>query len=83
MNETPNDSRKNAGRPRQELAPAHKKALERLAMRVEHHHGRLKEARVELAAAVREAHAHGASIRAIAEAVRLSRPRVHELLIDD
>jgi hypothetical protein len=36
-----------------------------------------------MAAAVREAYAEGASMRAIAEAVGLSRPRVHELLSDD
>jgi DNA-binding IclR family transcriptional regulator len=40
----------------------------------------LAEARAELAAAARAGRAEGASIRAIAEAVGLSRPRVHEML---
>lgn len=40
----------------------------------------LAEARAELAAVARAGRAEGASIRAIAEAVGLSRARVHELL---
>jgi DNA-binding IclR family transcriptional regulator len=42
----------------------------------------LAEARAELTAVARSGRMEGASIRAIAEAVGLSRPRVHELLSD-
>jgi hypothetical protein len=83
VNETPRDFYARVGRPRQELTSAHTKTLDRLASRVERHNEKLAIARVELAAAIREAYAEGASIRAIAEAVRLSRPRVHELLSRD
>jgi D-alanyl-D-alanine carboxypeptidase len=83
VNETPRDFSAKVGRPRQELTSAHSKALSRLASRVERHSDNLIAARVELAAAIRDAYAEGASIRAIAEAVRLSRPRVHELLNRD
>jgi len=57
--------------------------LERLATQVARHHGNLSTARAELAVAARAARAEGASVRAIAEAVGLSRPRVHELLSDE
>jgi DNA-binding IclR family transcriptional regulator len=43
----------------------------------------LEAERAELAGAARAARAEGASVRAIAEAVGLSRPRVHELLAND
>ena len=82
MNETAGNSRAKVGRPRRELTSARKRVLGRLARRVARHHGDLKEARTDLAVAAREAHAEGASVRAIAEAIGLSRPRVHELLSD-
>jgi hypothetical protein len=78
VNETP----KSIGRPRQELTAAHKRLLERLAARITRHQDELGSARAQLAAAARDAHAAGASVRAIAEAAGLSRPRVHELLTD-
>lgn len=71
------------GRPRQELTLARKQALRELADRVARHYQQLNTARAELCATIRAAHNEGASVRAIAEAVRLSRPRVHELLSDD
>jgi len=40
----------------------------------------LSEARAELVAVARVGRSEGASVRAIAEAVGLSRPRVHDLL---
>ena len=84
VNETPgNSSRARTGRPRKELSASRKRTLERLAIRVTRHRADLGAARAEMAAAVREAHAEGASMRAIAEAVGLSRPRVHELLSND
>ena len=43
----------------------------------------LEAERAELAGAARAARSEGASVRAIAEAVGLSRPRVHELLAND
>jgi DNA-binding transcriptional regulator LsrR (DeoR family) len=64
------------------LTAARKRVLERLATRVARHHVKLGAARADLAVAARAAHAEGASVRAIAEAVGLSRPRVHELLSD-
>jgi len=70
----------NAGRPRLELSSARKRALERLALRIGRLTDDLAATRVELAGAARAARAEGASVRAIAEAVGLSRPRVHELL---
>src|SRR5262245_6124395 len=82
MNETAGNSPAKIGRPRRDLTPARKRALERLAIRVARRHGDLSAARADLADAAREAHAEGASVRAIAEAVGLSRPRVHELLSD-
>lgn len=82
MNETAGNSGAKVGRPRRELTPARKRVLERLATRVARRHGDLSAARADLAVAGREAHAEGASVRAIAEAVGLSRPRVHELLSD-
>ena len=82
VNETPRNSQARVGRPRRELTPARKRVLERLATRVARHQGDLSAARAELAAAARTAHAEGGSVRAIAEAVGLSRPRVHELLND-
>jgi len=84
VNETPEQSsRVRVGRPRKELTAPRKRALERLATRVARHRTNLSAARAELAVAAREAHADGASVRAIAEAVGLSRPRVHELLDDE
>jgi hypothetical protein len=65
------------------LTPIRKRELEQLAARVAAHHGDLRSARAELAASARGAAAEGASVRAIAEAVGLSRPRVHELLNDE
>jgi hypothetical protein len=59
---------------------ARRRALEQLALRVDRLTAVLAEARAELAAAARAGRAEGASIRAIAEAVGLSRPRVHEML---
>jgi hypothetical protein len=82
MNETAGNSHAKVGRPRRELTPARKRVLERLATRVARRHGDLNAARADLAVAAREAHTEGASVRAIAEAVGLSRPRVHELLSD-
>ncbi len=55
-------------------------ALEQLALRIEYLIGELAEAREELSAVARAGRAEGASIRAIAEAVGRSRPRVYELL---
>jgi len=83
MNKTSEDSKVSGGRPRQELTPTRKRELERLAARVAVHHSDLRSARAELAAIARQAAAEGASVRAIAEAVGLSRPRVHELLHDE
>ncbi len=82
MNETAGNSRAKVGRPRRELTPARQRALERLATRLARRRGDLSAARTDLAVAAREARAEGASVRAIAEAVGLSRPRVHELLSD-
>src|SRR5436190_21863459 len=76
------DTAVSVGRPRLELRPARKRALERLAFRIGRLTVELAGARAELAAAARAARSEGASIRAIAEAVDLSRPRVHELLVD-
>ena len=70
------------GRPRRELTPARRRVLERLATQVAWCHAELSAARAELLVSAREAYAEGASVRAIAEAVGLSRPRVHELLSD-
>jgi uncharacterized protein (UPF0335 family) len=73
---------KNVGRPRLELSAVRRDALEQLALRIERLIAELAEARVELSAVARAGRSEGASIRAIAEAVRLSRPRVYELLHD-
>jgi hypothetical protein len=70
----------NIGRPRLELGAARRRTLEKLALRIEGLTDELAEARAELAAGVRLGRSEGASIRAIAEAVGLSRPRVHEML---
>jgi hypothetical protein len=83
VNKTPGTSKARGGRPRQELTPTRKRELEHLAARVAAHHGDLRSARADLVASARDAAAEGASVRAIAEAVRLSRPRVHELLNDE
>jgi len=72
----------NVGRPRLELRAARRRALEQLALRIDRLTTDLAEARAELAAVARVGRSEGASIRAIAEAVGLSRPRVHELLSD-
>src|SRR3954464_2034342 len=69
-----------AGRPRLELSGMRRHALEQLALRIEYLMAELAEARVELSAAARAGRSEGASIRAIAEAVGRSRPRVYELL---
>jgi hypothetical protein len=69
-----------AGRPRLELSSARRRALELLAFRIGRLTSDLEAARAELAGAARAARLEGASVRAIAEAVGLSRPRVHELL---
>jgi len=68
------------GRPRLELRTARRRALEQLALRIDRLSAELADARAELAAGVRAGRSEGASIRAIAEAVGRSRPRVHELL---
>jgi hypothetical protein len=73
---------KNVGRPRLELSAARRRALEQLSLRIQHLTAELAEARAELTAVARTGRLEGASIRAIAEAVGLSRPRVHELLKD-
>lgn len=72
----------NVGRPRLELRAARRRALEQLALRIDRLTAELAEARAELAAVARAGRSEGASIRAIAEAVGRSRPRVHELLSD-
>jgi len=70
------------GRPRLDLSAARRRALEQLALRIDHLTAELAKARAELTAVARAGRSEGASIRAIAEAVRLSRPRVYELLND-
>ena len=70
------------GRPRLELRASRRRALEQLALRIQHLTAELADARAELIALARTGRLEGASIRAIAEAVGLSRPRVHELLND-
>ena len=81
VNETSTPAR-NVGRPRLELSALHKSALEQLALRIDRLIGELAEARAELTVVARAGRLEGASIRAIAEAVGLSRPRVHEMLND-
>ena len=71
---------RNVGRPRLELRAARRRALEELALRIARLTAELAEARAELSAVARAGRLEGASIRAIAEAVGLSRPRVYELL---
>jgi hypothetical protein len=81
MNKTKNTTvSARAGRPRSELTDVQRAALQQLAARVARVHADLAAARIELAAAARVAHSEGASIRAIAEVVGLSRPRVHEMI---
>ena len=70
------------GRPRLELRASRRRALEQLALRIQHLSAELADARAELTAVARTGRLEGASIRAIAEAVGLSRPRVYELLND-
>ena len=70
------------GRPRLELRAARRRSLEELALRIQRLTAELAEARAELTALARTGRLEGASIRAIAEAVGLSRPRVYELLND-
>jgi hypothetical protein len=72
----------NFGRPRLELSPARRRALEQLALRIDRLIAELAEARAELTAVALAGRSEGASIRAIAEAIGRSRPRVHELLND-
>ena len=72
----------NVGRPRLELSAVRRRALEQLALQVNLLLAELAEARADLAAVARAGRSDGASIRAIAEAVGLSRPRVYELLND-
>jgi AcrR family transcriptional regulator len=70
------------GRPRLELSGARRRALEQLALQIDRLNAQLAEARADLIAAARAGRSEGASIRAIAEAVGLSRPRVYQLLTD-
>ena len=70
------------GRPRLELSGARRRALEQLALQIDRLNTELAKARAELVAVARAGRSEGASIRAIAEAVGLSRPRVYELLTD-
>ena len=72
----------NVGRPRLELSAVRRRALEQLALQVNLLLTELAEARADLAAVAHAGRSDGASIRAIAEAVGLSRPRVYELLND-
>ncbi len=70
------------GRPRLELSAVRRRALEQLALQVTLRLADLAKARAEVAAVARAGHSDGASIRAIAEALGLSRARVYELLND-
>ena len=72
----------NVGRPRLELSAVRRRALEQRALQVNLLLAELAKARADLAAVARAGRSDGASIRAIAEAVGLSRPRVYELLND-
>ena len=71
------------GRPRRGLTPAQRYVLEALAAELARHRKETQATRVKLVLCAREAHAKGASIRAIAEAVALSRARVHALINSD
>ena len=71
------------GRPRRGLTPVQRHVLEALAAQLARHRKDMHATRVRLVLSAREAHAEGASIRAIAEAVGLSRARVHTLINSD
>ena len=71
------------GRPRRGLTPAQRHVLEALAAQLARHRKETHATRMRLVLCAREAHAEGASIRAIAEAVGLSRARVHTLINSD
>ena len=70
----------NVGRPRLELSAVRRRALEQRALQVDRLLADLANARAEVAVVARAGRSDGASIRAIAEAVGLSRARVYELL---
>ena len=77
-----NYSRKQRWQAAARVSAVRRDALEQLALRIERLIAELAEARVELSAVARAGRSEGASIRAIAEADGLSRPRVYELLHD-
>ena len=71
------------GRPRRGLTQAQRHVLEVLAAQVARKRRETHTTRMKLVLCARDAHAEGASIRAIAEAVGLSRARVHTLINGD